>query len=191
MWDAETGSAVGVPFEGHTDMVRSVAYSPNGGHIISGSLDGTIRVWDARAPSAVSDPLEGHSDQLQSTAYSPDFWTAPSAPTTQAIQDSSSVPIRGSPTDAKILPDFRRRPDQDGWVRDPKGGLLYWVPDDCLIALRSSAHLVIPLTPNIRTVLLNFDNFVFGTSWTEIFVGADDSSTHRPTGVVAAHPYKN
>jgi WD40 repeat protein len=47
MWDAETGAAVGKPLEGHTDSVRSVAYSPDGRHIISGSDDHTIRMWDA------------------------------------------------------------------------------------------------------------------------------------------------
>ena len=191
MWDAETGSAVGAPFEGHIDTVESVAYSPDGGHIISGSSDGTIRVWDVRAPSAVGDPHEGHSHQLQPTAYSPDCWPAPSAPTTQAIQASSSVPIQSSPADNQIPPDFRARPDQDGWVRDPEGGLLYWVPDYCLIALRSSAHFVIPVipNPNIRSVSLDFEDFGYGTSWTEIFVGADDSSTHQLSGVVATPPY--
>ncbi len=31
---------------GHTDWVVSVAYSPDGRHIVSGSRDSTIRIWD-------------------------------------------------------------------------------------------------------------------------------------------------
>lgn len=38
-WDAETGSAVSKPLEGHTGYVLFVAYSPNGRHIRSGSRD--------------------------------------------------------------------------------------------------------------------------------------------------------
>jgi len=32
---------------GHTDKVKSAAYSPDGSYIISGSLDDTIKVWNA------------------------------------------------------------------------------------------------------------------------------------------------
>ena len=32
---------------GHIDWVMSVAYSPDGRHIVSGSADNTIRIWDA------------------------------------------------------------------------------------------------------------------------------------------------
>jgi len=52
--------------------VRSVAYSPDRQHIISGSGDRTIRIWDAETDAAVGEPLEGHAYTMQSTAYSPD-----------------------------------------------------------------------------------------------------------------------
>ena len=41
LWDADTGQPVGQPLTGHTDPVRSVAFSPDGKRIVSGSADNT------------------------------------------------------------------------------------------------------------------------------------------------------
>ncbi|TDL24718.1 hypothetical protein BD410DRAFT_850870, partial [Rickenella mellea] len=46
--------------EGHTDSVDSVAFSPDGKHIVSGSWDKTIRVWNTETGDIVSGPFEGH-----------------------------------------------------------------------------------------------------------------------------------
>ena len=52
--------------------MRSVAYSPDGRHIISRSDDNTIRIWDAGTGAAVGSPLKGHTSLVHSVAYSPD-----------------------------------------------------------------------------------------------------------------------
>ncbi|EDR12082.1 uncharacterized protein LACBIDRAFT_314289 [Laccaria bicolor S238N-H82] len=57
---------------GHNDKVASVAFSPDGRHIVSGSWDKTIRVWDAQTGQSVIDPLKGHDDRVTSVAFSPD-----------------------------------------------------------------------------------------------------------------------
>jgi WD40 repeat protein len=50
--------------------VQSVAFSPNGMHIISGSSDQTIRVWDARTGDTVAGPFQGHTKSVKAVAFS-------------------------------------------------------------------------------------------------------------------------
>ena len=57
--------------KGHSEGVLSVAYSPDGTKIISGSFDRTIKIWDANTGECLK-TLEGHSIYVYSVAYSPD-----------------------------------------------------------------------------------------------------------------------
>ena len=45
----------------HSDWVMSVAFSPDGTKIVSGSNDKTIKVWDSGAPRALKLPLLGQN----------------------------------------------------------------------------------------------------------------------------------
>ncbi|KIJ49040.1 hypothetical protein M422DRAFT_205279 [Sphaerobolus stellatus SS14] len=64
--------ALEVTLTGHTCWVRSVAFSPDGQRVVSGSHDKTIRIWNAHTGELVSGPFEGHTDQVTSVAFSPD-----------------------------------------------------------------------------------------------------------------------
>lgn len=44
IWDAHSGATVGKPITGHSGLVYSVSYSPDGRYIVSSSDDKTIRM---------------------------------------------------------------------------------------------------------------------------------------------------
>ena len=59
---------------GHTDMVTSVAFSPDGTTLASGSRDNTVRLWDAKTVKR-KQIFAGHTDMVTSVAFSPDGTT--------------------------------------------------------------------------------------------------------------------
>ncbi|CAM2010037.1 nSTAND1 domain-containing NTPase [Acanthopleuribacter pedis] len=56
---------------GHTGLVYSAVFSPDGRLLASASADHTIRVWDVAAERAVA-VLEAHQDDVRRLAFSPD-----------------------------------------------------------------------------------------------------------------------
>ena len=168
IWNTATRVVVGNPLEGHTRPVESVAYSPDGRHIASGSWDHTIRIWDAETGAAVGKPLKGHTSAVESVGYSPDGRHIVSGSWDNIIRIWNAETSSCKPLHAR----FYSRPDSQGWVRDSDGGLLYWVPPDCRTGLHSPAIITIPLTSDIRSVSLDFNEFAFGTAWTQNFNSA-------------------
>jgi tetratricopeptide (TPR) repeat protein len=61
----------GLPFKGHTKGVISVAFSPDGLSIVSGSRDNTIRMWNLDG-TPIGLPFIGHTETVTSVAFSPD-----------------------------------------------------------------------------------------------------------------------
>jgi WD40 repeat protein len=69
IWDASTGNVLH-QLNGHKKYVWSVAYSPDGGLLTSGSEDGTVRLWNTGLGSEVTE-IEAHSSGVRGVAWAP------------------------------------------------------------------------------------------------------------------------
>ncbi len=74
-WDVAAHHVIGNPLRGHTAYVFSVAFSPDGRTLASGSADGTIRLWDSSAGHAIGQPLSGEAGPVYSLAFKSDGTT--------------------------------------------------------------------------------------------------------------------
>ena len=185
VWDAQTGGQVGNPLRGHTDSVQSVAFSPDGRHIVSSPHDETIQVWDAQTGGQVGNPFQGgytdsvlsatfsvadlvsgsYDETTQVQGYKPVIYTSInfSSSAAQALQQPQSLftdissDVEG---DYQNLVKFNQ---SDGWIVGPNGKLLIWIPF-CYHSLfyhSARKHLVIPR----GSVELDLSRMNHGHAW--------------------------
>jgi hypothetical protein len=69
LWNLADGQEV-CRFQGHTASVSSVAFSPDGRQILSGSCDDTVRLWDRPSGQELR-CLRGHKGIVMSVAFGP------------------------------------------------------------------------------------------------------------------------
>jgi hypothetical protein len=135
-----TGKSAAGFFAGHTDSVRSVAFSPDGQHIVSGSNDLTIRVWNVMIGEASAGPLTGHRTVVNYKAFLPDG-------SKNIIPSSDRLMING-----------------EGWIYGGKGELLMWIP----LVHREYFHRTIWISGKRKTIL-SLSKFEHGRSWAACF----------------------
>jgi hypothetical protein len=107
-----------VPIISHTQPVYSVAFSPDGARVLSGSGDNTMKLWDA-ATGGLLRTFEGHSSFVISVAFSPDgarvlsgshdktlkLWDAATGQLLRTFEGHSSfvISVAFSPDGARVL----------------------------------------------------------------------------------------
>lgn len=80
LWDLQTGKAI-ERFVGHQEVVRAVAFSPDGMHVLTGagrqadlgsfSTDNSARLWDVASGREIV-RLDGHVGHVHTVQFSPD-----------------------------------------------------------------------------------------------------------------------
>ena len=68
--DFRTGE-VRALLKGHSNVIQGLAFSPDGGKLISGSFDDTARIWDVKTAETIHE-LKGHADEIYAVVFSPD-----------------------------------------------------------------------------------------------------------------------
>ncbi|KIO06363.1 hypothetical protein M404DRAFT_479931 [Pisolithus tinctorius Marx 270] len=131
---------VQVSMRGHTSLVLSVAFFPDGTRILSGSYDKTIRIWDAETGLQLGRTLEGHRSPVSSVAVSLDGKRIASGSydntvrvweTQKGLEVAEHCGHTGPILSVAFSPDGGRivSGSEDGTIRvwDPEGGLqLCW-----------------------------------------------------------------
>ncbi|OAX35104.1 WD40 repeat-like protein, partial [Rhizopogon vinicolor AM-OR11-026] len=69
-WDTD-GNMIESIWRGHSSLVRSLSWSPSGGHIASGSNDATILIREAESGNVEVGPIMTNQGWVGSLAYSP------------------------------------------------------------------------------------------------------------------------
>jgi WD40 repeat protein len=103
VWDVATGAEVRV-LTGHTGEVTSVAFSPDGTRVLTGSKDSTARLWDAATGATIyiyntwfTRP-DGQSEGVPFVTFSPDGTKV------LAVTEHGTVGLWDArPTDAHVL----------------------------------------------------------------------------------------
>src|SRR5262245_12102110 len=120
-------------FRGHTEIVTSVAFSPDGKRIASGGrtaipmVPGEVKVWDAATGQALL-TLRGHTTWVTSVAVSPDGKRIASAANEVKVWDTATgrelLTLKGH-TSMAFSPDGRYLAAASGWtvkLWDPESG---------------------------------------------------------------------
>ncbi|KAJ2935368.1 hypothetical protein H1R20_g1726, partial [Candolleomyces eurysporus] len=155
LWSAQTGQPALEPMTGHSGWVTSVAFSPDG------------KLWDARTAQPALEPIKGHTHLVTSVAFSPDGKYIVSGPHNKAIHLWNICHGQLAYKDLLFLHDYPITSlalNNDGWIQNPSGNLLLWIPPHFRdgLFLPGARHII----GNLQVTKVELTNAVYhGADW--------------------------
>jgi WD40 repeat protein len=138
----QIGEAFSWKFKGHTGPVTSVAFSPDGKRIVSGSADKTIRVWNVETYE-IEPTSKGYLNETRNTQVS-------------SKMDLCFDPMLTSFKDDSML--------VNGWIIGPNEELLFWLPPSLRARLWWPRNTAVISKVSTK---LDFTSFCHGNSWAQ------------------------
>jgi WD40 repeat protein/energy-coupling factor transporter ATP-binding protein EcfA2 len=168
---------------GHSGGVNSVAFSPDGKTLASGSDDNTIILWDVGASQSIGPPLTGYSSRVNSIAFSPDGKTlaSGSADSTVILWDVATHQPIGQPLTGQLG-------SVNSVAFSPDGKTLASGGDDNTIILWDVAthqpmgQPVMWHSRSVNSIAFTPDGKLLASGGDDRTIILWDVATHQPTG---------
>ncbi|QRW26238.1 WD-40 repeat-containing protein [Rhizoctonia solani] len=174
----------------HGNYVFSVAFSPNGRYVASGSFDETMCIWDAENGNLMFGPLKAHTSPVYCVKFSPDsshvascsedgtirFWSLASCEA--SVQDSMLTASDGG---QQLAPNLERQTGSGSWSLGGVGWVVLhghrvvWVPSDLRPRLTHPPEEF--MIADRGCLILNLDGLDVGDKWQDCYRPSHDAFT--------------
>lgn len=194
-------NALTSPGRTHSALVKTIAFSPNGDVLASGSYDTTIILWDISdltLPHSISGrQLSAHRSFVNSITFSPDGDFLASASDDRSIlvwdvSEPEDASLVGEPIKKHIAPVNTVAFSPDG-TKFASGGddnlVLLWDWDAASGVLQSEPVVLAGHTGYVKSIAFNYDGSMFATTGFDSKIILWDTATREQIGSpLSVHP---